>query len=815
MLTLNLYAQPVLIKSVPETSYGAFNALGNYYFFHNDSLWRSNGTAVGTYVIKDLGSKPDPYEKIKTHVLNSSFYFKTINGSTHRLWKSNGTSSGTTIVGSYAGLEILGVFNNELYYSASQSGVWKLFKVSTGSPAVIKNIHALEARIAGGIIFLSVVTPTSGALWKTNGTTAGTVLLKNVSLGNMQTLNTNLYFTSGSAFWKSDGTTEGTVIVRDFQDGTIGPIGVLKDKLYLAFNDRYEIYISNGTANGTTILKENIGLDVTVFNFGIVNDQLYFNVDQQGPPTDLWRSDGTTAGTFKVHDMPSFVDPLDITVAGNHIFYANHTTYDYTSVEDYQIYQLWQSDLTSFNTKTVQNIFPGTSFPFTKNLENVNEILFFMSKQGSQTNLYKYNPNAPATSVPYFSLVNATTNKDRSLLKNGDIVSIIEGQPINIRFNSLVNPASVQFLLNGSPYRVENTVPFALAGDNSGDYNIWTASSGNYTLIARQYSGTNGGGALLASDTVQFSVYNVNLPKIPVVNAGTNKSFVFPTNTATLSGSASDPDGSITGVQWTWISGPSSALVTNPNSLTAQVTNITVPGTYWFRLTATDNLGNKGYDEVAIEFSGISVSSFVLANFGSGGGMSFIGAIDTYTLDLATYSYPYWNIYASTEGNVGSVKLTYGSIVNIENVAPYTLFGDNNGELNAGTLSPGTYTLNAIPYSGPNATGTAGLPMTLHLTIINSAARMSNNSEAAVIADCFPNPTSDFVNIKTNVIQAGEALLEIYDMKGILQETIYQGNVEIGQSLELMWDATKATPGMYILAARIGDQKQVKKLIVK
>ncbi|WP_028981668.1 T9SS type A sorting domain-containing protein [Sporocytophaga myxococcoides] len=110
----------------------------------------------------------------------------------------------------------------------------------------------------------------------------------------------------------------------------------------------------------------------------------------------------------------------------------------------------------------------------------------------------------------------------------------------------------------------------------------------------------------------------------------------------------------------------------------------------------------------------------------------------------------------------------------------------HNGQLNTETFPPGTYTINAIPYSGINATGTAGLPKTLQLTVINSAARMADSFEQPVIADCYPNPTSDFVNIKMNAVQGGEALFEIYDMTGILQEKIYEGNAESGQSLEFL-----------------------------
>ncbi|MHC2993385.1 hypothetical protein OB13_18070, partial [Pontibacter sp. HJ8] len=55
-----------------------------------------------------------------------------------------------------------------------------------------------------------------------------------------------------------------------------------------------------------------------------------------------------------------------------------------------------------------------------------------------------------------------------------------------------------------------------------------------------------------------------------------------------------------------------------------------------------------------------------------------------------------------------------------DNAAPYALFGDDgNGNYYFGnaTLPTGSYTLTATPYSGSNASGTAGAPVTLGFTI--------------------------------------------------------------------------------------------------
>ena len=54
------------------------------------------------------------------------------------------------------------------------------------------------------------------------------------------------------------------------------------------------------------------------------------------------------------------------------------------------------------------------------------------------------------------------------------------------------------------------------------------------------------------------------LPNIPpTANAGTDQTITLPTNTVSLSGSGTDPDGTISSYSWTKISGPASGTITN------------------------------------------------------------------------------------------------------------------------------------------------------------------------------------------------------------------------------------------------------------
>lgn len=79
------------------------------------------------------------------------------------------------------------------------------------------------------------------------------------------------------------------------------------------------------------------------------------------------------------------------------------------------------------------------------------------------------------------------------------------------------------------------------------------------------------------------------------------------------------------------------------------------------------------------------------------------------------------NIVANTiPENTGSVRFSLSGPVernSTENVAPYTLFGDFNGEFFGRELIEGEYTLTVTPYSGPDRTGERGEALSLSFTV--------------------------------------------------------------------------------------------------
>ncbi|RAW00416.1 PKD domain-containing protein [Pseudochryseolinea flava] len=86
--------------------------------------------------------------------------------------------------------------------------------------------------------------------------------------------------------------------------------------------------------------------------------------------------------------------------------------------------------------------------------------------------------------------------------------------------------------------------------------------------------------------------------KAPLVNAGENKVLRSGTSVS-LTGTAEDTDGTVEAFAWTKVSGPNTPTLSGSTTLTLSASNL-IEGTYVFRLTATDDGGVDGFDEVSV-----------------------------------------------------------------------------------------------------------------------------------------------------------------------------------------------------------------------
>lgn len=104
------------------------------------------------------------------------------------------------------------------------------------------------------------------------------------------------------------------------------------------------------------------------------------------------------------------------------------------------------------------------------------------------------------------------------------------------------------------------------------------------------------GPTVIIHDTIYLNIPPANQP--PNVTAGSNQTIKLPVNSVTLSGIASDPDGTIVSYLWEKVSGGAATIVTPKQASTA--INGLVQGSYQFKLTVTDNQGATAFATVNI-----------------------------------------------------------------------------------------------------------------------------------------------------------------------------------------------------------------------
>jgi ELWxxDGT repeat protein len=186
--------------------------------------------------------------------------------------------------------------------------------VNSASPSYLTAI--------GNTVYFRASDETNGIeLWKSDGTAAGTVMVKDIynsgssSPYDLKAVGNTVYFraydgTNGYELWKSDGT--GTVMVKDINNGSgsssPSQLTAIGNTLYFLANDGtngYELWKSDGTAAGTVMVKDiyNGSGGSYAVGFTAVGNTIYFQANDGTNGTELWKSDGTAAGTMMVKDI--------------------------------------------------------------------------------------------------------------------------------------------------------------------------------------------------------------------------------------------------------------------------------------------------------------------------------------------------------------------------------------------------------------------------------------------------------------------------------------------------------------------------------
>ncbi len=315
--------------------------------------WISNATAAGTLLLKDVrgpvvSSTPRELTTLGTTAVACFAAGEPTFGT--ELWKTNATTAGTTLV-------------KDIKPGSDGSGPQGLMS-------------------ALGKLFFRADDGVSGTEpWVSDGTTAGTFLLADLTVGTGSSVphtftlfGSYVYFgatdqVDGFEVWRTDGTTAGTTRVTDLVPGAQGSnpnnLVVSNGKLFFAATTTAhgtELWSTDGTAAGTALVEDiNPGV-ASAGPAGVLvpfawNSLVLFGADSGSGDLDLWRSDGTAAGTFMIGDFDGTNGPSEFVAAGSVVGFAATTNNLRIGRE------LWKTSGTAATTVLVKDLVAGSSDP--------------------------------------------------------------------------------------------------------------------------------------------------------------------------------------------------------------------------------------------------------------------------------------------------------------------------------------------------------------------------------------------------------------------------------------------------------------------
>jgi ELWxxDGT repeat protein len=222
-------------------------------------LWVTDGTGPGTVRLKDINpgaASSDPREFSYSDFLDRRIFSADDGSNGRELWMTDGTPAETRLLADIrpgpAGSSPMGFVrmrNGHVLFFADDGQIGHELWGLRAGPFLIKDINPVQG--IGSVIAPRPVLVDTGSsffafffaidgvhgeeLWRSDGTTNGTVLVKDINpgssgsrglgLGHPVAFDGRVYFSAarpaeGEELWSSDGTAAGTMLVTDISPGS-------------------------------------------------------------------------------------------------------------------------------------------------------------------------------------------------------------------------------------------------------------------------------------------------------------------------------------------------------------------------------------------------------------------------------------------------------------------------------------------------------------------------------------------------------------------------------------------------------------------
>jgi ELWxxDGT repeat protein len=339
----------------------------------------------------------------------------------------------------------------------------------SGSNGPLPSVWDVEP--VSGFTYLSAIDTTAGwELYRTDGTEAGTTLIKDIrpgrdnsQAGGFAHIGGNIVlFTAddgvnGFELWRSDGTAAGTFLVKDINPGAANgspqnmiSIGGTAFFSATSATGGTELWKSDGTLAGTVQIKDiNPGTASSSPTRLIDNNgTLFFRATTAASGAELWKSNGTEAGTVMVKELWSSTSSglanQAMAVLNGYVYFSGNSS----TGND-----LWRSDGSDAGTTQVVEVSTSASFTSVSDIEVSGNLIYYSNS--NNVGLWRTDAVNPAVQIVN-QFPSATVDVNGTLLYglSGTIYATTGGAPTAIKSGLTFKQFSGQYWssVNGVAY---------------------------------------------------------------------------------------------------------------------------------------------------------------------------------------------------------------------------------------------------------------------------------------------------------------------------------------------------------------------------
>ncbi len=294
---------------------------------------------------------------------------------------------------------------------SAQAQVPTLIDVNPYSASAADSSPSGFVQLGSSVLFAANDGVNGTELWITDGTEAGTVLLKDINVGSassspsrLTAFGSRVIFTAndgvnGTELWITDGTEVGTVLITEIRPGStstsflgdfaaVGTFGTPGSFVAFGANDGLvgtEPWRTDGTAAGTSLLLDiRTGGTNSSNASGFISDgtRVYFLAnDTVSFGNEQWATDGTTAGTVRLTDIA----PGNASSAFSAKLFLNGWAYSAaTNLGNNQ--EPWVLNVTTLEVRQLAEIQPGIGSSLSQEFTQLGNDVYFRGNSGSTDN---------------------------------------------------------------------------------------------------------------------------------------------------------------------------------------------------------------------------------------------------------------------------------------------------------------------------------------------------------------------------------------------------------------------------------------------